>query len=59
MHTFHGVPTRVNDELKEEILIKFNHLCRLKTKGINLFFTDIEKIKAQMLKELKNKEMIC
>ena len=34
-----------------EILQKFRYLLKLKSKGVNLFFTDIDKIKDIMLKE--------
>ena len=52
IHTFNGVPARVSDNLKEEILTSFKRLLRMKNRGINLFFTDIDKIKNQMLEEL-------
>ena len=48
-----GEPAKVVESLKNEILEKFKHLLKLKSKGINLFFTDIDKIKSQMLAELK------
>ena len=48
-----GKPAKVVESLKDEILDNFNYLLKLKTKGINLFFTDIDKIKEQMLEELK------
>lgn len=46
-----GKPAKVIDTLKDEILDKFIYLLKLKSKGINLFFTDIDKIKNQMLEE--------
>ena len=48
-----GKPAKVVASLKEEILQNFNYLLKLKSKGINLFFTDIDKIKKQMLDELE------
>ena len=48
-----GKPARVVESLKNEILNNFEYLLTLKSKGINLFFTDIDKIKKQMLDELK------
>ena len=51
-----GKPAKVVESLKDEILDNFNYLLKLKTKGINLFFTDIDKIKKQMLDELKQSE---
>lgn len=52
-HTINSAPVRVADNLKDEILDNFNSLLALKKQGINLFFTDIDKIKEIMLKELK------
>ena len=51
-HTINGAPARVGDLLKDEILENFNALLALKKQGINLFFTDIDKIKGMMLEEL-------
>lgn len=51
-HTINGAPSRVGDNLKDEILANFNSLLALKKQGINLFFTDIDKIKEMMLEEL-------
>ena len=45
VHTFNNVPVKVSDKLKDEILVKFKSLLRMKERGINLFFTDIDKIK--------------
>ena len=47
-----GKPAKVVESLKEEILQKFKYLLKLKSKGVNLFFADIDKIKEKMLKEL-------
>jgi len=47
-----GKPAKVVESLKDEILNNFKHLMKLKNKGINLFFTDIDKIKEQMLEEV-------
>ena len=48
-----GKPAKVVESLKVEILQKFKYLLKLKARGINLFFADIDKIKNQMLDELK------
>lgn len=40
-----GKPAKVIASLKEEILNNFNRLMNLKHRGINLFFTDIDRIK--------------
>ena len=58
VHFRNGIPARVSDVLKNEILDNFNELIKLKSKGINLFFTNIDKIKSMMeqeLNELKEK----
>ena len=52
-HTINGVPVRVSNILKDEILDNFNSLLALKKQGTNLFFPDIDKIKEIMLEELK------
>ena len=50
-HTINGAPARVGDLLKDEILDNFNALLAMKKQGINLFFTDIDKIKEMILEE--------
>ena len=52
VHTVDGVPLRVQSDLKDEILKNFKYLLKLKSKGINLFFTDIDRIKNIMMEEL-------
>ena len=52
-----GAPVRVADNLKNEILYNFNSLLAMKRQGINLFFTDIDKIKEKMLNELENDKL--
>ena len=47
-----GKPAKVVESLKEEILQNFKYLLKLKSKGVNLFFADIDKIKEKMLEEL-------
>ena len=54
-HMANGAPVRVADNLKKEILTNFNSLLAMKKKGINLFFPDIDRIKAIMLEELNKK----
>ncbi len=53
VHTIDGKPSRVPEKLEKIILENFNNLMKLKKRGINLFFTNIDKIKKQMLDELK------
>ena len=52
--TSDGKPAKVVESIKEEILYYFEYLMKLKTRGINLFFTDIDSIKKQMMKEINN-----
>jgi hypothetical protein len=52
-HLANGKPAKVTESLKDEILKKFNYMLKLKNRGIDLFFTDIDKIKEQMLEESK------
>ncbi len=54
VHTSNGAPAKVGTLLKNEILNNFKNLLKLKSRGYNVFFTDIDKIKKQMLKELDN-----
>lgn len=49
VHTINGVSIKVVDSIKDEILINFKKM--LKLNGVNLFFTDIDKIKAILLEE--------
>ena len=51
VHTFNNVPVKVSDKLKDEIIVKFKSLLRMKERGINLFFTDIDKIKEIIMEE--------
>lgn len=53
VHTIDGIPAKVPETLSKMILNNFKNLLKLKSKGINLFFADIDKIKEQMLEELK------
>lgn len=57
IHTENGAPVRVADNLKNEILYNFNSLLAMKRQEINLFFTDIDKIKEKMLNELENDKL--
>ncbi|MGN1379745.1 MAG: hypothetical protein ACI4XR_05095 [Bacilli bacterium] len=52
-HMLNGKPLKVVDVLKNEILDNFKYMIVSKNTGINLFFTDINKIKEIMLEELK------
>ena len=51
-HMLNGKPLKVVDVLKKEILDNFKYMLVSKKMGLNLFFTDIDKIKQIMLDEL-------
>ena len=53
-HIVNGKPMKVIDTIKDEILDNFKYLQALKNQGRNLFFTNIDKIKEQMLEELND-----
>ena len=53
VHTVDGMPAKIPETLGKIILENFIQMLKLKSKGINLFFTDIDKIKEQMLNELQ------
>ena len=46
-----GKPAKVVETLKEEILQNFEYFLKLKSKGVNLFFTDIDKIKEKLIEK--------
>lgn len=53
IHKVNGAPAKVPTILKNKILNNFKDMLKMKERGINLFFTDIDKIKKQMLNELE------
>ena len=50
-HTIDGKIVKVASPVQREIVSDFKYIISLKEKGLNLFFTDVDKIKNQMLKE--------
>lgn len=52
IHTVDGKPAKVPTLLEQQIISNFKDMMKMKERGINLFFTDIDKIKKQMLEEL-------
>lgn len=52
IHTVYGKPVEILNSIKDEILYNFKEVLKLKEKGINLFFTNIDYIKELMLSEL-------
>ena len=53
VHTIDGIPFKVPTSLQHEIRIMFKNMIALRKRGTNLFFSDIDKLKQKMLKELK------
>ncbi len=53
VHTIDGKPARVPQKLEKIILENFKNLMKLHKRGIKVFFTDIDKLKEQMLNEIK------
>ena len=53
VHTVDGKLARVPEKLEEIILKDFIVLMKLHNRSIKVFFTDIDKIKEKMIKELK------
>ena len=51
-HIINVKPAKVPALLKNKILHNFRNMMKMKERGINLFFTDIDNIKKQMLEEL-------
>ena len=54
VHTVDGIPLSVSTDLQYEIKKMFKDMIRKKNRGLNLFFTDIDKIKEMMLEEIQN-----
>lgn len=55
-HMLNGKPLKVVNVLKKEILENFKYMLISKKAGLNLFFTDIDKIKKIMLEELEQQK---
>lgn len=53
VHTVDGKPARVSEKLEKIILDNFINLMKLHSRGINVFFSDIDKIKEKMLEEIR------
>lgn len=51
-----GKPAKVINSICNEILQNFKQMQKLKSNGINLFFTDIDNIKDQLLNKLNEKK---
>ena len=55
IHMINGAPAKVGTDLQKEILLKFKRLMKLNDRGIKVFFTDVDKLKQQMLDEINEK----
>ena len=53
VHLVNGKSIYVPTELKKEILDDFKYMLSMKKEGINLFFTDIDKIREILIEEMK------
>ena len=58
-HTINGKPYRGPTGIQREIKNNFDELMKLKKSGINLFFTDVDKITLLMNQELKAQKSNC
>ena len=47
------MPLKISTNLQDEIKSLFKNMLGLKKRGTNLFFTNIDNLKQQMLKEIK------
>lgn len=50
-HTIDGKLVKISTAVQKEVIDDFKYILSLKEKGLNLFFTDIDKIKNKMLEE--------
>ena len=53
VHTIDGKPAKVPEKLQKIILKNFQELMELHTRGIKIFFVDIDKLKQKMIEEMK------
>lgn len=53
VHTVDGKPARVSEKLEKIILDNFINLMKLHSRGIKVFFADIDEIKQKMYDEIK------
>lgn len=51
VHTVDGVPLKISTDLQNEIKSLFKNMLGLKKRGTNLFFTDIDSLKQQLIKK--------
>lgn len=52
-HTIDGKFIKISSNVEREIINDFKYMLSLKADGLNLFFTDIDKIKEKMLSEIE------
>ncbi len=53
VHTVDGKPAKVSQKVEKIILKNFQNLMKLNSRGIKVFFTDIDKLKDIMLDEIR------
>lgn len=53
IHTHNGVHIKAVEKVKDDILENFEYVMKLKQKGQNLFFVNIDNLKEELLKEEK------
>ena len=53
VHTIDGIPFQVPTNLQNEIKSMFKNMIGLKKRGVNLFFSDIDRLKQKMLDEIE------
>lgn len=53
-HTIDGKLVRISTSVEREIIDDFKYMLSLRKSGLDLFFTDIDNIKAQMLEEVNS-----
>lgn len=51
-HTIDGKLVRISAAVERKVIDDFKYMLSLKEDGLNLFFNDIDKIKAQMIEEI-------
>lgn len=55
IHTINGEPAKLSEVLEKNIVTNFKYLLKLNERGHKVFFTDVDKLKKQMLEELNTK----
>ena len=56
-HKIDGIPVKIRGYLKHKILTNFINTYNTHLEGINIFYSDVDKFRALMLKELEQEEI--